>query len=361
MIASLLQVLIITTLFSPILSQNKEYELVLVQILFRHGERSPTSSYTNDPHINHSWPGGWDQLSNRGKKKMYELGVKLREKYKNYLPIYYFPKDVMIQSSYADRCQMSGQLLAAGMFPPEGFNVWNKNLLWQPIPIHDIPRYLDNKIAFKRKCPKYEAALKKSHESPKMKMLLQNNSELFLYLTQHTGDEIDSIRKLETLYNTLEIEELNELRLPEWTKKVFPDKMKSLAALSLASFTDTQLMKRFHGGILVKEIMDNMVMKMNRTSSPLIYLYSGHDLTVVSILAAFGFEMLVKPDFGAYFIIELYNKEGEYFVEFRYANNGMDESFPIQLQDCKPCRLEKLYWLLDNVMPKNWEEECNEI
>lgn len=32
--------------------------------LFRHGERSPTHSYANDPYKNHEWPGGFDQLTN---------------------------------------------------------------------------------------------------------------------------------------------------------------------------------------------------------------------------------------------------------------------------------------------------------
>lgn len=38
------------------------YCLVFVQI-FRHGERSPTGVYPNDPHSNFTWDGGYGALT----------------------------------------------------------------------------------------------------------------------------------------------------------------------------------------------------------------------------------------------------------------------------------------------------------
>lgn len=37
-------------------------------------------------------------------------------------------------------------------------------------------------------------------------------------------------------------------QLPSWADSVYPDKMKDIAALVLASFTDTTTMKKFKGG-----------------------------------------------------------------------------------------------------------------
>jgi len=71
------------------------------------------------------------------------LGLKLREWYNNFLPGTYSPDDIHIESSDHDRCLMSAQLCLAGLYPPQGAQLWNPEILWQPIPVHTIPRYLD--------------------------------------------------------------------------------------------------------------------------------------------------------------------------------------------------------------------------
>lgn len=158
---------------------------------------------------------------------------------------------------------------------------------------------------------KYDAALKEVRAND-FKLINDQNKELFNYLTKHTGDDIQSILALEFLYNTLEIEYLNNLTLPDWTKEVFPYKMKDLAALSLAMFTKTDFMKRVHGGALLKEIIDNIKAKRDGVLNPdrKLFLYSGHDLTIVSFMRVLGFEELLKPEFGSSVFIEHHNVEG---------------------------------------------------
>ena len=80
----------------------------------------------------------------KGKQELYKLGQVLRERYKNFLSEEYRVKDVSVQSSYANRCQMSASTLLAGLYPPKGEQIWNPDLLWQPIPVNPIPRELDN-------------------------------------------------------------------------------------------------------------------------------------------------------------------------------------------------------------------------
>lgn len=85
---------------------------------------------------------------------MYSLGQKLRTHYKDFLPVLYWPEEVNVTSSYADRCLMSAELLTAGLFPPKGPQVWKENLLWQPIPIHYLPRSQDtvSNLIFDNEC-----------------------------------------------------------------------------------------------------------------------------------------------------------------------------------------------------------------
>lgn len=100
----------------------------------------------------------------------------------------------------------------------------------------------------RKPCPSYDRVYEELYKSEKMRAIDAENSELYEYLSKHTGSNITSVLKVESLYNTLQIEELNNLTLPEWTKPVYPQKMKPIAALALALFTDTDFMKRMKGG-----------------------------------------------------------------------------------------------------------------
>lgn len=46
--------------------------------------------------------------------------------------------------------------------------------------------------------------------------------------------------------------------------------------------------------------------KRNNTSSRKLYLYAGHDISIVNIRRTFGFDDLIKPGFGACLAIELH-------------------------------------------------------
>lgn len=100
----------------------------------------------------------------------------------------------------------------------------------------------------KKKCPVYDKALKDVYKTEKIERINRENADLYEYLTKHTGDQISNISVVEFLYNTLQIEQLHNLTLPAWTTEVFPDRMKKIAAQSLATYTDNDLMKRLKGG-----------------------------------------------------------------------------------------------------------------
>jgi len=61
------------------------------------------------------------------------------------LPIKYSNEDIYIRSTSVDRALMSAAVNLAGLYAPIGDQKWNDKLgnLWQPIPIHSIPRDLD--------------------------------------------------------------------------------------------------------------------------------------------------------------------------------------------------------------------------
>src|SRR5437899_5887460 len=72
--------------------------LKLVQIIHRHGDRSPIRFYFNDPYKDASkWPLGIGQLITDGKERMYKIGKLIRTRYEKFLTKN--PREVKIRSS----------------------------------------------------------------------------------------------------------------------------------------------------------------------------------------------------------------------------------------------------------------------
>lgn len=190
-------------------------DFLFVQI-HRHGDRSPMSTYPNDPHINYKWPGGKGALSPKGSFQMYTLGKTLRRRYHRLFPSddFYTAETMQVLSSPRERTLMSSQSFLAGFMPPS--NDRNRlPILWQPIAIHSLPQDMDNvcirncvrhwarqqtNIQFffcfhlqlilqETPCPKYDQTYSELMSNPSGELLKfhQENADLIAYLSEHTG------------------------------------------------------------------------------------------------------------------------------------------------------------------------------
>lgn len=341
--------------------EDKTSSLQLVIILHRHGERTPTRLYAKDPYndVERYWPIGLGQLTNVGKKQLYELGQIFARRYDSLISKY-SANSIRVQSSDVDRTLMSAAALLAGWFPPQDDQLWCKDLKWQPIPIHTLPKSDDKIISLKAPCPRYS-----SEKDEVLKQFKKNETkaetEYFEYLSEHTGQKIDSIRDIETLYSCLFIEELNGLKLPDWTKQVYPHPMKEKASVSMATFAWNKVMQRLHGGNFVIEILKIFNDKIKgKLEEKKLYLFSGHDITISVIWRTFGFEEFILPSFGASLIWELHRDMQGYFVKMFYQNNTEQvEPYELRIPKCSsPCSLSTLYAITEDVRPIDWEKEC---
>lgn len=334
-----------------------EPSLKQIHVLFRHGEKTISSSYPNDPHKDYKWAEGPGELNNKGKLGLYVLGQTLRKKYDRFLGELYLANEISVVSSYASRCQMSAMTFLAGLFPPVGSQVWNEELLWQPIPVNPIPRSTDNLIAAKASCKAFTVEKKKSDEELHAS-LKKEDTELFQQLSEHSGLSISNIEQVETLYSILKIESENGLTLPAWTKTVYPQPMRRLAAMNLASYTRTPALKRLQGGPLLKHWLEDMQHGKKKS-----YFYSGHDLTIVNLMRTMGFEFPdFLPDYGAALILELHHSVDGDFVKALYFNGSLTTvGETLRLPGCKSvhCPLETLVYNVREVIPHDWAEECN--
>lgn len=139
--------------------------------------------------------------------RLYRLGQYLRRRYNQILGEKYSPKKVYVQSSDMDRTLMSAQVSFAGLFAPTDEEKWNDDIHWQPIPVHTLPRKLDNIIAIENNCPKY-ADLKARYlkESKEVKRIFTEYADLISYWSQKCGSSLKSTYDIYWLYNTLDIE-----------------------------------------------------------------------------------------------------------------------------------------------------------
>lgn len=107
-----------------------------------------------------------------------------------------------------DRTLNSAAAVLAGLFPPTDEEIWNKALLWHPIPIHTTPLNLEKLLFPGKPCPRLDHAIKNYLSSPEIIELYAKHKQLFQYLEEHTGMAIRNSTSVERLYDTLSIEEL---------------------------------------------------------------------------------------------------------------------------------------------------------
>ena len=72
----------------------------------------------------------------------YRLGIYLQNRYmkdNDLLNETYSRYEIYIRSTDVNRTLMSAQANMAGLYPPQGSQVWNSKILWQPIPVHTVP------------------------------------------------------------------------------------------------------------------------------------------------------------------------------------------------------------------------------
>ncbi|XP_065086234.1 venom acid phosphatase Acph-1 [Ochlerotatus camptorhynchus] len=345
----------------------RDYELKQVHVVFRHGQRTPADTYPNDPLINSTFaPYGWGQLTNFGKQSLYNIGVWLRHRYAKLLGKLYYSDKIFAQSTGVSRTQMSIELVLASLYPPaDTAQEWNKALNWQPIPYFSEPLDQDTLLLVRTSCPRYHEALMEVMDSAEVRQILNESQELFDNLTLITGMNIKTPDDVQSLYSTLKAESEFGLQLPEWTKDYYPEKMLPLTTLSYVLNVYNDELKKLKGGPFLKKTLGEWeaVMAADEFSSAKnkkMFIYAGHDSTVVNILSAFNVWKEQFPGYAIMALFELYKHQfsGEYYVRI-YQKNVGESPVSLKIPGCsKYCPVKKLKSLLSSHIMTNMAEQC---
>ncbi|XP_017758689.1 PREDICTED: venom acid phosphatase Acph-1-like [Eufriesea mexicana] len=342
-------------------------ELKLVNVVFRHGDRTPDNNdnekYPNDPYLNNDfYPMGRGQLTNQGKMREYVLGRFLRQKYDAFLGDIYMSEYVSAISSDYDRTKMSLQLVLAGLYPPNNLQTWNKHLNWQPIPAQYLRRYEDN-VFLPEDCLLFNVEYERVLQSPEGKHELAKYNKLMEELTVWTGKNISTPWDLYNLYHTLMAEYSLGYNLPNWTKNIFPyGELWNATVFSYDIANSTPLLKRLYGGPYLRIVTRNMldVVTGTQRQAQKIHLYSGHESNVAAVLHALGAYYPHVPEYSSSVIIELHSIEDTYYVKVLNYLGIPSKAKDIQLPGCEVlCPLNKYLELTEKVMPSNEELICD--
>ncbi|XP_055609674.1 venom acid phosphatase Acph-1 [Uranotaenia lowii] len=344
---------------------SREYKLKQVHVFFRHGQRTPADTYPKDPHVNETFaPYGWGQLTNFGKRTLYDIGSWLRHRYPKLIGKLYSSDRIFAQSTGVSRTQMSIELVLASLYPPQGtVQEWNYDLNWQPIPYFSEPLDQDTLLLVRTSCPRYHEVATAVLQSQEVKKIINDNKDLFKNLTDITGLTIATPDDVQSLYSTLRAESEFGLTLPQWTKDYYPEKLLPLTKLSYILNVYNDEMKKLKGGPFLKKTLaewDAVIADENNPKNKKIYLYAGHDSTVVNILSAFNVWKEQFPNYAIMGLLELHQhrRTGEFAVRVVQKNVG-ELPKALTIPGCTQyCPVKQLKTLLASHVPVDMIQDC---
>ncbi|XP_076749008.1 venom acid phosphatase Acph-1 [Xylocopa sonorina] len=334
-----------------------DYRLESVQVVFRHGDRTPTKEeiYPKLPHNPVYDSLGYGQLTEVGKIREYRLGTILRQRYGKFLGDVRNYNDVYAVTTDYDRTKMSLQLVLSGLYPSDQTHL-------NAIPIIYVPKIVDTTM-LPVSCPIYLKELKRIKNSAIVHTLLSKYTDLFEYLSKNTGLDMssDPLLATSTLYHFLTSQKSMKIPVPEWASDDVQKRMEKIVMLDYEIQSYTTSMKRMYGGHLIKEFIQNMNFKGNaNANTPKMFLYSGHELNVAAFAKAHGFILPAIPAYGSAIIVEKWqNSAGQQFVQMLHWTGVTETLLPYIIHKCgNMCPYDKYVQLVQDVIPTNEESNC---
>ncbi|KAI6222796.1 Acid phosphatase [Aphelenchoides besseyi] len=345
------------------LDSNADGDLVFVQPLWRHGDRSPLLHLPNDKNKPEDWlsgGGGFGQLSYVGMKQHVELGKKLRVRYDGFISPRYSSNEIYVRSTDVNRTIISAISNMIGFYDttknavpdvdyPSKVDVWPAKYV--PIPIHTVDSHSD----FVTGCDydqKHAAdVFKKLRRAPDYVKVAKDNEQTINQLKTVTGLKEFELWQIYDIYDTLFIEKVNNVSWPDgMTEQLYKDTDR-LADLvddvecglnvsdSEGIHFETEIPK-ITGGPLLSQMISHMKFKRqclnkktDRTKEenklcaffdPLkYYVFSAHDTTIEAFFLTLGFQdtnwnATGLPHYASCAALELHANGNDYTVKLMY-------------------------------------------
>ncbi|XP_050538679.1 prostatic acid phosphatase-like isoform X2 [Daktulosphaira vitifoliae] len=346
---------------------NLQVELKVM--IYRHGDRSIVNeSYYQDKWSNSSfWPMGYGQLTDNGVDQQYELGKWLRTRYCDFLPVKYSPNDIYVRSTDVDRTIVSALSNLSGMYPPVQRSDNQTDYHSQIVPVHTESIHQDKLFAL-NSCPRFAEELEKLKKESEVQMYFEKYDEIFKYINNKTRLTLDKNNILYTmdvynLYDIFFIESLYNYTLPKWTKKIYPEPLRTIIIKKETFATYNAVLKKLRLGPLLQEVVTHMNKKINGTLDPSrkLWIYSAHDFTIVNVLNSLNVFNNQTVPYASLLMLELrQNSRKNYVVTVSYRNSTRNEPYLLQVPGCstKACDLRTFEAILAPFVSTDRDLEC---
>uniref|UniRef100_A0A914WZ45 Lysosomal acid phosphatase n=1 Tax=Plectus sambesii TaxID=2011161 RepID=A0A914WZ45_9BILA len=260
----------------------------------------------------------------KGVREQYELGKYLRQRYDGFLSKAYHASQIYVRSSSFNRAIMSASANMAGLFEPEGDQLWNKQIRWQPVPIQVVPKENDPMLWTKRPCPAatqlFEDFKKSSSD---LRRIEQKYARLLTFLGQKTGlnRTLQLYNDVYDVFDLLNCQRFHK-KTQSWPKWMNVTIFKELAEVYDSTVTmtfPTFEIQRLRGGIrlLLGDILSRMRNQTLHLQNKIakFYAYSAHDSTIAALFNNLGAMQPHAPPYAALLMIELHQINNQHFVE----------------------------------------------
>ncbi|KAG9508435.1 Prostatic acid phosphatase, partial [Fragariocoptes setiger] len=350
----------------------------LAFVIFRHGDRSPYNFPKDDSFAAEAdtiWPNGPGLLTNQGKRRAYQLGKYLAQRYSHLLADS-SPRKVVARASNVDRCIATTLTVLAGAMKPQKQWVWaDENTqpqlsAWQPVAVHDrgdmlnvdapCPRSIQQSEAV-MDYARYGAEFERQHSylpvpPARIKQLLIASSgfrfkSLFDYYDADSNLSIENATATQSAQAEPHSTQLLN-QLPSWYTEEAAESLAQLASSANLRYVHTIQLKRFNTGLLIDDIVQRISTWIqtngNYTSSDAqiarVFFYGTHDTNVEAIMESLGAWRAKRdktPGFVSSILIEVYRKSDRDDHEIKLFYNNR---FPIDSSDWQTAaRNDNLY------------------
>ncbi|XP_060584387.1 lysosomal acid phosphatase-like [Ruditapes philippinarum] len=338
--------------------------LRLVNLVYRHGDRSPVVIYPKDINQVDKWPQGLGWLSKLGEQEQYRLGQWLKDRYMStgFMNNTYRREEILVHSSDEDRCLMSAYSNLAGLYPPDVDQQFNPAIKWQPIPVFTRPKPEDNMLNMGEYCPRYNDLLQQTLSSHAVTEEEIKNKPFYEFLGKMTGFDHENISNIWQIADTTYCEKAHGMNVSSWINDTVFQKLRELEAYQFTLLFYTPEMSMLKGGPLLSQFIKNMNNKKTlKTLKTKMFMYSAHDTTVAALLSALGLYDKKSPMYTATVIVELHEKPANnYYVNIFYKNvTDNSTAYKLTLPKCTAdCPLDDFIRLTQWGVPTDWLKQC---